>query len=87
MSRILRHPFPNYSPPRPDNWLPYVFTSLDDASEAFSGGMGSQPAVVRLPRSTRTQRDFCHNFRVADGPGAISRGGSSREAKMGHFYG
>ena len=22
MSRILRHPFPNYSSPRPDNWLP-----------------------------------------------------------------
>jgi len=38
MSRILRHSLPNYSPPRPDNWLPYVFTSLDDASEAFSGG-------------------------------------------------
>ena len=30
ISRLLRHPCPDLSSPRPESWLPYVFTSIDD---------------------------------------------------------
>jgi hypothetical protein len=30
ISRLLRHPCPDLRSPRPDSWLPYVFTSIDD---------------------------------------------------------
>jgi hypothetical protein len=30
ISRLLRHPCPDLSSPRPEPWLPYVFTSIDD---------------------------------------------------------
>jgi hypothetical protein len=30
ISRLLRHPYPDLSSPRPESWLPYVFTSIDD---------------------------------------------------------
>lgn len=38
-------------------------------------------------RVTGGSRHLQARFRVADDPGAISRGSSNREAKMGHFYG
>jgi hypothetical protein len=30
LSRLLRQPFPDVSSPRPEAWLPYMFTSIDD---------------------------------------------------------
>jgi hypothetical protein len=30
ISRLLRHPCPDLASPRPESWLPYVFTSIDD---------------------------------------------------------
>ena len=30
ISRLLRMPFPDMRHPRPEPWLPYVFTSIDD---------------------------------------------------------
>jgi hypothetical protein len=30
ISRLLRHPCPDLPSPRPESWLPYVFTSIDD---------------------------------------------------------
>ena len=30
ISRLLRHSCPNLPSPRPEPWLPYVFTSIDD---------------------------------------------------------
>jgi hypothetical protein len=34
ISRLLRYPYPDLSRPRPESWLPYVFTSLEEAAEA-----------------------------------------------------
>jgi hypothetical protein len=34
LSRILGRPFPDVSSPRPEPWLPYVFTSFEQAMEA-----------------------------------------------------
>jgi hypothetical protein len=35
ISRLLRHPCPDLRSPRPDPWLPCVFTDIDQALEAI----------------------------------------------------
>jgi hypothetical protein len=37
VSRLLRLPFPDLSSPRPAPWLPYVFTSIEQAMEEVVG--------------------------------------------------
>lgn len=36
VSRLLRQPFPSVSSPRPNVWLPYIFTDIDQAIEVIA---------------------------------------------------